>query len=398
MAHRELWEIEIGNSGLNKHRIIRGSSKEVVERKARFQLQAWAEQWAKKVAAEEKKRNKEAAIKNKEEKKKLALSRTNDAEEAILQLQAILAQTLAVDDAINWSDLLDNNPFTSEEPTQPTAPEMPRRPERSDDKYQRDFLGKLFFGPVNEEKYVADHAAWMHTKQIEEEEHEAKFSEYSDKMRQWQEAKSAFEQKQAEKNGKILDKKAQYLKLEPGAIADYCEMVLSNSEYPDYFPQHWDIDYQTETKRLVVDYSLPDIHSLPTVKQVKYVISRDDFAETHLTAAALNKLYDGVLYQIALRTMHELFEADVVNALAYVVFNGWVDAVDKATGHNVNSCIMSVQAAKDEFSAINLARVDPKACFKQLNGVGGGKLHGLSPVTPVATIDKEGLSMNRIKV
>ena len=86
-------------------------------------------------------------------------------------------------------------------------------------------------------------------------------------MRQWQEAKSVFEQKQAEKNSKILDKKAQYLKLEPGTITDYREMVLSNSEYPDYFPQHWDIDYQTETKLLVVDYSLPDPDSLPSVKK-----------------------------------------------------------------------------------------------------------------------------------
>ena len=166
-------------------------------------------------------------------------------------------------------------------------------------------------------------------------------------------------------------------------------MVLTNSKYPDYFPQEWDLDYQVDTKILIVDYSLPDLDCLPTVKTVKYVISRDEFTESTLTNAALNKLYDSILYQIALRTIHELFEADVINAIDSIVFNGWVDSIDKATGHNVNSCIMSLQASKDEFLAINLERVDPKASFKQLKGVGSSKLHGLSPVAPIANINKK---------
>ncbi len=186
-----------------------------------------------------------------------------------------------------------------------------------------------------------------------------------------------------------MEKKSQYLNIEPDAIFDYCEMVLANSEYPDYFLQEWDLDYQPEAKILIVDYSLPDIDRLPTVKTVKYVISRDEFTETNLSSTALTKLYDGLLYQIALRTIHELYEADVINSLDSVVFNGWVDSTDKATGQNTNSCIMSLQASKDEFLAINLEKVDPKVCFKQLKGVGSSKLHGLTPVAPIISIDKE---------
>jgi restriction system protein len=84
-----------------------------------------------------------------------------------------------------------------------------------------------------------------------------------------------------------------------------------------------------------------------------------------------------------------LYEADIINALDSIVFNGWVDSIDKATGQNTNSCIMSLQASKDEFLAIELEKVDPKACFKQLKGVGSSKLHGLSPVAPIISIDKE---------
>ena len=50
---------------------------------------------------------------------------------------------------------------------------------------------------------------------------------------------------------------------------------------------------------------------------------------------------------------------------------------------------MSLQASKDEFLAINLEKVDPKTCFKQLKGIGSSKLHGLSPVAPIISINKE---------
>jgi restriction system protein len=166
-------------------------------------------------------------------------------------------------------------------------------------------------------------------------------------------------------------------------------MVLASSEYPDYFPQEWDLDFQPNTGILIIDNSLPEINSLPNVKSVKYVISQDKFTETLLTDAAINKIYDNLLYQVALRTIHELYEADVVVALNSVVFNGWVNSIDKATGNDVNSCIMSLQASRDDFLAINLSNVDPKACFKQLKGIGSSKLHGLSPIAPIININKE---------
>lgn len=138
-----------------------------------------------------------------------------------------------------------------------------------------------------------------------------------------------------------------------------------------------------------MDYSLPNIDQLPTLKSVKYVAARDSYSETHLSGAAVAALYDSLLYQISIRTIHELYEADVTDALASVVFNGWVNSVEKATGQEVNACILSLQASKPEFLKINLAAVDPKACFKQLKGVGSSKLHGLSPVAPILALSKE---------
>ena len=103
--------------------------------------------------------------------------------------------------------------------------------------------------------------------------------------------------------------------------------------------------------------------------------------EKTLTSTQLDKLYDEVLYQVTLRTLHELFEADVVGALDTVAFNGYVRAIDKATGQEITACVLSVTARRDEFQAINLANVDPKACFKSVKGVGSSKLHSIILVT-----------------
>jgi len=418
MAYREMWEIEVRHEGLNKYRHIRGSDRNIVEQKADVQRLAWDEMW-------EKKRERETAIRSKEEKKELAITKTNEAQEAINQLETILLHTLKVNDTIDWNSLLYKKKYPEkwpvkkeypkQKPVKPKLAHVPSEPNRSDAKYHPKigFFDKLFAKSRKrkedeaEKKFTSNHEAWEKRKRQTQQENEKLEADHAESVKNWEieklkyeeqqeEAiknwkikKLKYEEKQEESNKKILEKKSQYLNKEPDAIFDYCEMVLANSEYPDYFPQEWDLDYQAEAKILIVDYSLPDIDSLPTVKTVKYIISRDEFTENNLSNAALNKLYDGLLYQIALRTIHELYEADIINSFDSVVFNGWVDSIDKATGQNTNSCIMSLQASKDEFLAINLEKIDPKACFKQLKGVGSSKLHGLSPVAPIISIDKE---------
>ena len=51
--------------------------------------------------------------------------------------------------------------------------------------------------------------------------------------------------------------------------------------------------------------------------------------------------------------------------------------------------LISLQAGREEFLEIDLAHVDPKACFKKLKGVGSSKLHVMTPVAPIVTIDTE---------
>jgi restriction system protein len=82
------------------------------------------------------------------------------------------------------------------------------------------------------------------------------------------------------------------------------------------------------------------------------------------------------MVQSCLAVLHLLFAADEVDAIKSIVFNGWVNFIDKA--RPARACIMTVQATKAAFRQIDLSSVDPQACFKALNGVASSKLAAMT--------------------
>ena len=166
-------------------------------------------------------------------------------------------------------------------------------------------------------------------------------------------------------NAMIDQKRERYLAGDPNAVYDYCEIVLSRSEYPDLFPKSYELEYNPENRILIVDYALPPLDNLPTLQEVCYNASRDEFTEKRLTESQAKDLYDSVLYQTTLRTIHELLQADQGDVLDAVVFNGVVTSLDPAIGRKTTKYILSLQAFKKEFMEVNLAAVHTKACFRK---------------------------------
>jgi restriction system protein len=408
------YEIELSHDGLHKHRVIKGNDPEFVQRKAVVQLEEWKEQWAKKRALQA--RSSEARLKRElhEEKKQIASERTKEAQDILECLRNTLRHTLNYNDAIDWEKLKDFSTFPIRMPTKPTFPPqpepapIPKEPLLSDPRYQPQlgFTDKLF-ASRREQKvanaaalYQLDHQSWWQQNQAivsanitKQKEYEALVQrieeDYNRTVRDWELEVTTFLETQREQNSAVDRQKDNYLAGSSDAILAYCDMVLSDSDYPDFFPQEFELDYNPETKIIVVDYSLPDPENIPTLQEVKYVASRDEFSEKHMSELQRDKMYDELLYQITLRTIHELFEADVINAIASVSFNGYVRSIDKSTGHEVNPCVLSIQTRREEFMAINLANVDSKACFKQLKGVGSSKLHSLTSVAPIVKVRRD---------
>jgi|SRR3972149_3492366 len=334
---RNLWLIEVWHDGLNKYRCIRGYDKEVVERKAAAQKAAWNELWERKSEQQQKALEKLQKVLEKKELIEEARKRSEEASEAIKVIENTLKHTLEVNDIINWEILKDNSIFSKPELDKPKLISVPEPPKSTDTRYQpgKDFLDFIF--PSRKQKKINnakllfenDYERWKEQKERVPIKNAEIEKQYQNDLKQWEAEKQEFLRKQQENNEIIEKRKEQYFQKQSDAVLDYCELVLSNSKYPDNFPQEYDLDYNPETKILIVDYSLPSPDVLPKIKEVKYAQSKNQFVETYLSEPFLNKLYDSLIYQITLRTIHELYEADVVNAIDSVVFNGWVKTISQ---------------------------------------------------------------------
>jgi len=406
--------LEIWHDGLKKHRVISGSEREVIRRKAELQIEEWEERWAQVQAREKGRQDREGLKQQQEAKRGLAAERTEEAQKELQRLASILRHTLEVNDTINWEQLKDHSPFPEPKPAKPQPPArpkpqgLPEEPLRSDPMYQAKLglLDKLVSSRREriikecQARYEADCQDWQRKVQTitaenaaAEERYRSVLQEtekkYQAELAAWEDRHAQFLEKQRLGGEAVEKQRAAYLSGVPEMVVEYCDMVLSGSDYPEYFPQEFDLDYNAETKILLVDYSLPPPDCIPTVKEVRYLQSRDEFVEQYLSQAQQSALYDNLLYQITLRTVHELFEADMINALATIIFNGWVTSIDRSTGKEVTTCVLSLQAQREAFMGINLADVEPKSCFKALKGVGSSKLHSLAAVPPIMKIRRE---------
>jgi restriction system protein len=160
-------------------------------------------------------------------------------------------------------------------------------------------------------------------------------------------------------------------------------MVLASSSYPENFPQHAKVAYVPESKQLVVEYDLPAFEAIPTVGSYKYIKTKDTITETARPATQRKALYSSVVAQIALRTLYELFKADRNGFLDIIVLNGYVDTIDKGTGHATRICLITVRTSRDTFMRLDLSKVDPIECLKVLNASVSKSPTELVPVRPV---------------
>jgi len=404
------YQVTIYHSGLKEHKLLSAPEKYLLESKVNLQIQKWNERWNKEVNYDD------------------ANSRTEEAQQELEEIENLLIHTLTIDDTIQWHKLKDRKKFTEKNPgdflegtlndiSKPVKGELlslSAKPDKNSSKFQIEitFFDKLFSSlRTKKEKLVNDKYDYAvenwkkQCKEIElknsqtEKEFENNNIDYENKRKHyieennrlvesWEKRKAEFYKQQEEYNSKIDKLKEAYLNQSEEAITEYCERVLSNSEYPDSFPQKFEIEYNTTNKILIVEYELPSIECFPKIKDIKYIAARKELKETFISDSQLNKMFDDAMYKITLRTIHELFEADKANALDAISFNGWVNAINKATGKTENNCIVSIQVKKEEFLEIDLSNVDPRTCFKNLKGVAGSKLSALTPIQPILQISR----------
>lgn len=207
--------------------------------------------------------------------------------------------------------------------------------------------------------------------------------QYEADLKKYNAEKSAFDKEFQEQYSEIEEFKNAYQQGEPLAVIAYNNMVLERSEYPEGFPQEFRVAYVPEPKELIIEYELPNTSIVPTVAEYKFVKARDAVDEKPRKATEIKELYQDIVASVCLRTIHEIFEADQGDHIQVVAFNGFVQSVDPATGRDIRPYLISVRTTKEKFNEINLARVDKKACLRNLGAQVSPRPEEMQPVKPI---------------
>jgi len=371
MSRNNIWYRIVTNEYLGVTRKITGATREEVELKAAEQLRKWRER-------EDREREKER-ISN---LKRLAGDKTQKALRLIEEYRGILGAALSRSSRIEWERLYHREPykaFTFDVP-EPTIEEVYRELQ-----VPGSSALELIFRGLRTRRIEREEAARRALAERMERHSQMRESQ----LRAYEAAKKAYEERQLEHNKKIDAQKNAFEAKEPSAIEEYFRLVLESSPYPEGFRKDFEVQYTPLSGTLVIDYQLPGTNDLPRTVEHRYSPKNDEVKEILMKQKEFDAFYESVLYQVVLRTIHEVYQADYVSAVKTVVLNGWVNGTDRATGKAFRSCTVSCQTDRDEFLTINLAKVDPKQCFRSLKGLSAGPLHELAPVRPIMQIDRD---------
>lgn len=369
MAKTQYW-MEVGNDELGEVRVIKGSSQSEVQAKAQQQLARWDQR-----------------VQRLREQQRIADSKqradamTDAAQAQLDEWRGILRSTLLVNDRIDWETLYDHRTFT--------PPPMEADPPTLDS--VRSELGvpqaswiESIFASRREKRLAleaqADEEYERRKKAFEA--YAKEFDDYVVKLRR------RFEWEQAHHNQQIADLKVAYEAGDQEAVERYIDMVLERSSYPDGFDRDYDIEYRDKARTMVVDFQLPSPGALPRVVAYTYVKSRDSIEPRELGQRDFNRLYDDVVCQTTIRTIHEIFESDYARVIDFVVFNGWVETLDPATGNDTTIAIVSCQAGRGPFEQMDLSRVDAPRAVRGLRARLGNVLVDLKSVDPILRIQR----------
>jgi restriction system protein len=320
--------------------------------------------------------------------------------DAGLQLEGIsgiLAHTLKVDDRVDWENLKD---FSEWKPTRSFSDSKPVRARFDEPVFYPPTIGFFdwLFGRKQRiltnatETFARAHAEWKAKDEAEKESFDRRSIDWGDRKRDFEklqaQRKQEFLDTQLIANAKVDSLAKAVATGDQKAVIEHASLVLDNSDYGDLFEQSFSIDYLPDDKTLLIEYELPSLDNMPRLKAVRFVQATGEMKETYITDKEQKANFDSACYQICLRSMHEVFEADEFGNIDRVLFNGFSTNVDRSTGKDVRACIMSVLVGRSEFMAIDLSRVDPKTCFKSLKGVAASTLSALAPIPPVMEMDR----------
>lgn len=307
------------------------------------------------------------------------------------ELSSILSATLDVDDFVDLEDLrvsARHPPFPRadlEDPTPDVVPvSAPPEPVFVEPEPPKG-LGSVFGGKkkhaaavaVAREAFEAEHRAWeaevAKVPSLQLEQMQQRDARERRRLEALQAARDAYDRECAERDAEVAQANQRLDALIAGlaagdheAVLEYVGIVLGNSVYPQVLAVEHDYEFDPDTKELSLTTLVSPPDQLPAEKSYRWVKAKDEVTATLLSRKDLKERYASVVHQVALRTLHEIFEADRAAKIQTITLHVATETKDPATGLESRVAFVGVGAERDSFMTFDLHNIVPAATLEHL--------------------------------
>ena len=330
----------------------------------------------------------------KESSIQLAVLKTEESELTRVSFISLLTNSEEKTIYFDWEDLKNHDDFLVLKPKEPEYNKVPKEIDLrefeikqtfKDKIFKKQFETKMIKAEDQKKSALLDYA--LHLEAVNKTNENLK-NEYERALKEWLDNKSKFTEIQEQYNEKIDLLKDGYYENNIEAVEFYFDSIINSLDIPDQLLTSWTVNYDLETKILVIDYDLPDINIIPDLKTMKYISTRKEYTETKLKEKEISQIYDEILFQLSLRITNDVYLTDIDSNIDSIVFNGIYSGINKSTGLEETKCTMTMQTLKSEFTEINIKNVDARTCFLKFKGIASAKLSDLIPISPILQFNK----------
>jgi len=163
----------------------------------------------------------------------------------------------------------------------------------------------------------------------------------------------------------------------PKAVQEYISIVLSNSVYPEHFAVTHEFAFEPSSAELRLHALVPGPDKIPAIKAYKYTRSTDEITSTSLSQKVCRDRYASAVHQVALRSIHEVFESDRRALIKTISLEVGTETVDPATGRQTYLPFVVVSAERESFLKFNLSGVVPALTLDRLGAAVSKNPYGL---------------------
>lgn len=321
--------------------------------------------------------------------------------EAQAELESILSSTLDVDDFVDLESLrvkASHPPFAHEHLRVPTSPPPhvpdPPRPEPEAPKNAFSLFNKK---KKQEEAELA--AAEAHRLALQQWEHdlqelsqwrakadatyrdleEKRQRELANALESYRNECAARDREASERNKELDDLIVGLGYGVPDAVNEYISIVLANSVYPENFEVDHTATFEPSGAELTLNMRIPGPDTFETTKSYRYVKAADEITATALSQKDQKDRYTSIVNAVALRTLHEVFEADRRGVIQSIALELGTETRSPATGQFAYVPLLGVATDRAAFEEIDLSAVVPAATLQHLNAVVSKNPFALTP-------------------